>query len=142
MRRRIDAQMPDVNRAPFRQDDEALAKAQAGDAAAFGDLVRQYQALVFSVALRVLGNRTAAEDVAQAVLTGEPHTARARSLVGWRRLAAVAACALIFAGGSRYYAYRATVAEAERVTREIAVALEITSEKLGIVQRMVQPAER
>jgi RNA polymerase sigma-70 factor (ECF subfamily) len=40
---------------------------RAGDARAFEELVRAYQHRVFGVALRMLGNRTEAEDIAQEV---------------------------------------------------------------------------
>lgn len=48
--------------------DEALVgRAQQGEAEAFDALVRRHQQLVFSVALRMLGDRGEAEDVAQDV---------------------------------------------------------------------------
>lgn len=48
--------------------DRALAsRAAAGDIRAFNDLVRLYQRRVFGVALRMLGDRMEAEDVAQEV---------------------------------------------------------------------------
>lgn len=61
-------------------------------------------------------------------------------VVGW--LAAAAALTLIAAGGARYYAYQQTVAEAERVQAEISIALQITGEKLALVQRKVQDSQR
>lgn len=49
-------------------DDGALvARAQDGDAAAFDLLVRRHQQIVFAVAVRMLGDRDEAEDVAQDV---------------------------------------------------------------------------
>ena len=49
-------------------DDAALvARAQGGDGAAFDLLVRRHQQIVFAVALRMLGDRDEAEDVAQDV---------------------------------------------------------------------------
>lgn len=48
-------------------DDERLSRARAGDGAAFADLVRRHQAMVFSVALRIVGNRALAEELAQDV---------------------------------------------------------------------------
>ena len=44
-----------------------LARANAGDAAAFGNLVRRHQRLVYSLALRMLSDRHQAEDLAQEV---------------------------------------------------------------------------
>lgn len=47
-------------------DEEALvARCLAGDPEGFRPLVQRYQRLVFSVAVRMLGNRADAEDVAQ-----------------------------------------------------------------------------
>jgi RNA polymerase sigma-70 factor (ECF subfamily) len=46
--------------------DQALARrARAGDHEAYGDLVRRNQAAVFNVCYRLLGERAAAEDLAQ-----------------------------------------------------------------------------
>ena len=42
-------------------------RARAGDGAAFADLVRRHQAMVFSMALRIVGNRALAEELAQDV---------------------------------------------------------------------------
>lgn len=61
-------------------------------------------------------------------------------VVGW--LAAAAALTLIAAGGARYYVYQQDVAEAERVQAEISIALQITGEKLALVQRKVQDSQR
>ena len=47
------------------QGDELLARARAGDAAAFGEIVREYQAPVYRAALAVLGSPAEAEDAAQ-----------------------------------------------------------------------------
>ena len=44
-----------------------LARANAGDTAAFGTLVRLHQRLVYSLALRMLSDRHQAEDLAQEV---------------------------------------------------------------------------
>ncbi len=53
--------------APAAERDETLARAQAGDSAAFAALVRQHQSMVFSLALHTLRSRPAAEDLAQEV---------------------------------------------------------------------------
>jgi RNA polymerase sigma-70 factor (ECF subfamily) len=47
--------------------DELLIRASAGEAAAFAALVSRYQRTVFSIALRMLGDRQRAEDLAQEV---------------------------------------------------------------------------
>jgi len=44
-----------------------LTRARQGDGAAFADLVRLHQASVYSIGLRMLGRRDAAEDLAQDV---------------------------------------------------------------------------
>ena len=48
-------------------DDERLARARGGDTAAFAELVRRYQAMVFSLAWRIVNNRALAEELAQDV---------------------------------------------------------------------------
>ena len=47
--------------------DQTLLQARDGDATAFAALVRRHQSMVFSLAVHVLRNRTAAEDLAQDV---------------------------------------------------------------------------
>jgi RNA polymerase sigma-70 factor (ECF subfamily) len=47
--------------------EETLTQARNGDSAAFARLIRQYQAMVFSLALHALRSRDAAEDLAQEV---------------------------------------------------------------------------
>ena len=58
-----------LNAAPVMADelDDVLARARGGDPAAFGDIVRRYQGMVFSLALHYLRDRAAAEDLAQDV---------------------------------------------------------------------------
>ena len=56
------------SKAPDHQDDAALiARIRAGDQSAMGDLYDRYSGVVYGVALRVLANTTAAEDVVQEV---------------------------------------------------------------------------
>lgn len=47
--------------------DDSLSRARAGESAAFTALVRRYQRLVYSLALRMLSDRHKAEDLAQEV---------------------------------------------------------------------------
>ena len=48
------------------QDDaELVGRSQRGDLTAFNLIVERYQSLVYNLAARILGDRTAAEDVAQ-----------------------------------------------------------------------------
>ena len=48
-----------------REEQTLIARCLAGEADAFRPLVQRYQRLIFSVALRMLGGRAEAEDVAQ-----------------------------------------------------------------------------
>ncbi|HEY3787051.1 MAG TPA: sigma-70 family RNA polymerase sigma factor [Steroidobacteraceae bacterium] len=52
---------------PSDTSEELLSRALAGEAPAFGELVRAQQRSVYSLALRMLGNRQKAEDLAQEV---------------------------------------------------------------------------
>ncbi len=54
---------------PVESDDDhpLVTRAQAGDTAAFEALVRRYERWVFTLALRMVGDRGEAEDVAQEV---------------------------------------------------------------------------
>ncbi len=54
-------------RPPVAIDDERLARARGGDTAAFAELVRRNQAMVFSLAWRIVNNRALAEELAQDV---------------------------------------------------------------------------
>src|SRR3989338_4957663 len=49
------------------EDRGLVDRAQAGDAGAFETLVRRYQGWVFTLALRMLGDRAEAEDLAQEI---------------------------------------------------------------------------
>jgi len=50
-----------------RQADEVLVRARGGDTAAFAELVRAQQRMVFSLGVRMLADRQKAEDLAQDV---------------------------------------------------------------------------
>lgn len=50
---------------PETAEEVAIARCRSGDTEAFRPLVQRYQRVVFSVALRMLGSRADAEDVAQ-----------------------------------------------------------------------------
>ncbi|MGO8787411.1 MAG: RNA polymerase sigma factor [Terriglobia bacterium] len=69
--------------------EEGLARFLRGDAAAFGDIVREHQSMVFSIAYHVLHDRGRAEEVAQDVfLRLYRHLASIKSgdhLVFWLR---------------------------------------------------------
>jgi RNA polymerase sigma-70 factor (ECF subfamily) len=69
--------------------DALLARACAGDPHAFGGLVRAYQRMVYSLALRMLGDRQDAEDLAQEVFLQLHHRlsdlASGSHLVFWLR---------------------------------------------------------
>jgi RNA polymerase sigma-70 factor (ECF subfamily) len=59
--------LPQEARPAATADDDRLARARAGDATAFAEVVRRHQAMVFSLALRVVNNRALAEELAQDV---------------------------------------------------------------------------
>ena len=87
-----------------------------------------------------LRRKPAPPDLAERVMSRiDPPAAVRASRHGRPRrwLAAAAATALIATGAARYYAYQQTAAEAERVNRDIRLALQITSEKLALVQQRV-----
>ncbi|MBE0611862.1 MAG: RNA polymerase sigma factor, partial [Dehalococcoidia bacterium] len=48
---------------PERDDAELVTRAQAGDTAAFGELVRRYQQVAFRTAYLVVRDAASAEDV-------------------------------------------------------------------------------
>src|SRR5687767_15317774 len=56
--------------------ENTLAAARRRDEAAFADLVREYQAMVYGLACHVTGDRAIAEDVARS----EEHTSELQSL--------------------------------------------------------------
>lgn len=93
---------------------------------------------------QALRRKAAPPDLAERVLARisaraaapKPRQSAAPSMRRW--LAAAAAVALLATGAVRYYEYQQTAAEAERVKQEIGLALQITSEKLALVQRRVQ----
>jgi hypothetical protein len=61
----------------------------------------------------------------------------ARPALRW--LAAAAALILVVGGSVGYYAHQQSAAEAERVKAEIRLALQITSEKIAMVQLRLSP---
>ena len=69
--------------------DQTLARARDGDPTAFATLVRQYQAMVFSLALHALRSRPAAEDLAQEVFVelyrSLPRLESAAHVAAWLR---------------------------------------------------------
>lgn len=54
-----------AGRAPF--PDETLQRAREGDGDAFAEIVREHQAMVYSIVWNILGNRDTAEEIAQDV---------------------------------------------------------------------------
>jgi hypothetical protein len=63
-----------------------------------------------------------------------------RSAIRW--LATAAAIALVTIGGRQYYVYQQTAAQALRVQNEVRLALQITGDKLALVQRKLQESHR
>ena len=61
------AEVPADAQAAAEEDRGLVNRAQAGDVGAFEALVRRYQGWVFTLTLRLLGNRAEAEDLAQEV---------------------------------------------------------------------------
>lgn len=76
--------------------DCTLAQAREGDPIAFAAIVGHYQSMVFSLALHMLRDRAAAEDLAQDVFVelyrGIARIASARHLRGWLRRVASHRC--------------------------------------------------
>jgi hypothetical protein len=88
---------------------------------------------------RALRRQPAPPDFADRVLAridAQPAPASRRPPVRqW--LAAAAAAALVATGAAQYYTYQQSVTEAERIKQDIRLALQITSEKLALVQARV-----
>ena len=59
--------MLDTASVPLGVDDATLDRARHGDREAFADLVREHQAMVFSIAYHFVGGREVAEELAQDV---------------------------------------------------------------------------
>jgi RNA polymerase sigma-70 factor (ECF subfamily) len=57
--------MEAIDTEPDSDMSEALRRSQAGDHAAFGDIVRHHQSMVFSIALHFVRDEAAAEELAQ-----------------------------------------------------------------------------
>ena len=71
--------------------------------------------------------------------SGQPGAAREPA--GYMRwLAAAAAVILVASGAARYQAYQQEAAEAERVKRDIRVALQITNEMFSLAQHRIEAA--
>ena len=92
---------------------------------------------------RALKRKPAPPDLADRVLARISQSPAASGVVpsrasGVRRwLAAAAVFALVATGAARYYVDQQAAAEAERAKQEIGIALQITSEKLALVQQRV-----
>ncbi len=89
---------------------------------------------------RALRRKQAPPDFADRVLSRIDHkpaasTAAPSRIRHW--LAAAAAVTLIATGAARYYEQQQAAAEAARVNADIRLALQITSEKLALVQAKV-----
>jgi RNA polymerase sigma-70 factor (ECF subfamily) len=67
MAKSLDIEAPGTATAPFDIRDVSRAQADLGE---FADLMREHQAMVFSLAYHFLQNRTAAEDLTQEVFFG------------------------------------------------------------------------
>ena len=59
-----------------------------------------------------------------------------------RWLATAAVIMLVAIGGVQYYTHQQAVGEAERVKKEVRLALQIAGEKLALVQRKLQEPHR
>ena len=89
------ANMP-VHAMPGAGTEMVIQRAALGDEEAFADIVRQHQAMVFSIAWHFLGDRSLAEDLAQEVfLECHRNLAEIRSaahLTNWLRRVTVHRC--------------------------------------------------
>jgi hypothetical protein len=85
---------------------------------------------------RLMARMASAERMTASELTAP----RRRESRRW--IAAAAATVLIASGIGGYYQHRVRVTEAERVTRDVRIALEIASEKLATVQRHVRESSQ
>jgi RNA polymerase sigma-70 factor, ECF subfamily len=108
-------------------EDDQLSRARAGDGAAFADLVRRHQAMVFSVALRIIGNRALAEELAQDVF-----------LQLHRSLATLESGAHVVHWLRRVVSHRAIDSARQRARRPQA-SLEHVAEPAGAISREGDP---
>jgi RNA polymerase sigma-70 factor, ECF subfamily len=70
---------------PDRDDRDLVARARRGDTGAFEQLVRRYGSRVYRIALRILGDRAAADDAAQeAFITAWRHISEIRAEAAFR----------------------------------------------------------
>jgi RNA polymerase sigma-70 factor, ECF subfamily len=124
--------------------DELLTRASAGEAAAFAALVRRYQRTVFSIALRMLGDRHRAEDLAQEVflqlyrsLEGIGSDAH---LAFWLRKVAVNRAIDRIRQESRYD--NEPLSEAARVVQETSDADPLLQRRMAELVSQLPPAAR
>jgi hypothetical protein len=89
--------------------------------------------------MRQVGDVTSAQRVVSGPVSGTPSGTPHNAWL--RRTAAAAAIALTLGGGTRYYMHRQVMAEAQRVEAEVVRALQITSEKLDLIQRKVYDSQ-
>jgi hypothetical protein len=82
---------------------------------------------------RILARVASATDGGDGTPPAPARTGGRDVLMRW--LAAAAAVTLLATGSARYYEHRRAAAQAERVQQELRLALQITSEKLSLVQQ-------
>jgi RNA polymerase sigma-70 factor (ECF subfamily) len=105
-------------------DDERLARARGGDTAAFAELVRRYQAMVFSLAWRIVNNRALAEELAQDVF-----------LQLHRNLAHIESGAHVLHWLRRVVAHRAIDAARQHARRPQANLADVPEPAVALVER-------
>lgn len=124
--------------------DELLSRTRAGDLAAFGELVRSHQRRVYSLGLRMLGDRTAAEDLAQEVfLQLHRHLSSIQSgahLAFWLRKVTVNRAIDRLRREPRYE--RASLEEADRLASEDSDADPLLQRRLALLVGQLAPAPR
>jgi hypothetical protein len=95
---------------------------------------------------RVLARLDANQSAAPRLTPFQRHGAARPSPGGAQRyrrwMAAAAAVIVVGSGAARYYEHQQEAAEAARVKEDIRVALQITSEKLALIQSRIQASGR